>query len=249
MIFVDKREGSDDVYVSLKAAGLPVDLTHLDSGDLYFVGRGLKGVPVNIGIEHKAIGDLINSFKTERMAEQLQKMRGAEPHEPPAFDFAWLIIEGELLFDQRGMLMRRTSKRSTKPLGMTANELHKRLLTFHICGGLNPVWMRDRAATVRWIDAFYHFWTDQDLDEHKSHLAIYQAPTLIPVSQFRRTIHTLPQVGQSVSREAEKAFKSSIRRAVNASVGEWAALETTGKDGKTKKFGTVHANKLVEALQ
>lgn len=211
------------------------------------MGRGQASAPVNIGIEHKTVGDLVSSVSTGRLqGHQLPGMR-ADDGGRPRYDFSWLVIEGALIYDRNGVLQRKGSKGQHRPLGMTVTELHKRLLTMHVCGGLNPIWLPDRSATVQWISAFYHFWTDQDLDKHKSHLAIYQAPALVPLSTFRRTISTLPGVGHRVSRTAEKQFKT-IRRAVNASVTEWAALETMTDKGVPRKFGASRASKLVEGV-
>lgn len=255
MLFVDDREGSSDVFKSLDRAGLPVDLCRLDSGDIYFVGRGTKGAPLNIGIEHKTVADVVSSVKTGRLqGHQLQEMRGAAEGEKPAFDLCWLLVEGEWIYDKSGMLMRRSGAKRLKPLGMTVDELWKRLTVLHLCGGLNWLSFPHRADTVRWISAFYHALTDKDLDQHKSHLTIYTAPTLVPLSQFRRTISTLPAVAQTVSKAAELKFVNhdglpSIRRAVNASVTDWATLETSDGKGKTRKFGTSNAHKVMEAIK
>lgn len=253
MLFVDDRDGSKDVYKSLDRAKLPVDLVRLEAGDIYFVGRGVNGAPLNIGIEHKTISDAVGSLKSGRLqGHQLMMMRAAEPGEKPAFDHCWLLLEGDLIYDNKGMLQRRTAGGRHKPIGMTVDEFYKRLTVLHLCGGLNWVLCPLRRDTVHWITAFYHTLTDKDLDKHKSHLAIYQAPTLVPLSQFRSTMATLPGVSGKTSIAAERKFrnhegKPSIRRAINASVTEWATLETEDK-GKTRKFGTSKAHKVMEAI-
>ena len=131
--------------------------------------------------------------------------------------------------------------------GMTVSELYKRLLVLHLRGGLNPVYLRARRDTVQWISALYHALTDKNLDQHRSHLAIYTPPGLVTPSQFRHTIGTLPGVGMKMAREAERRF-GSIRRAINAGPDAWAMLETVDERGHPRKMGMTTARKLEQAL-
>lgn len=259
MIFVDPREGSKNLVDPLRARGFEIDDSTELPADLYFVGKGIKGVPVEIGIEYKTIPDLVQSLRTERLqGHQLLEMRGVSEDQPkPAFDFCYLLVEGEPIYDRTGMLMRRAGRRSFKPLGMTVNELFKRLNTLHLNGGLNWILMRTQADSVRWIEALYQSWTDDDLDKHTSHIAIYTPPTLLKPTQFEQTIRTLPGVGGRVAKAAAKVFRSpvpgenkpSIRVAINANEDRWAAIETEDDKGKTRKFGLSNAIKLVEAVR
>src|SRR5579859_1303291 len=250
MMFIDSRAGSIDLYASMQKANLPVQLADPDLpyGDVYFVGRGIGGTGLNIGIEHKTVSDVINSIQTNRLqGHQLQGMREAEEGAAPFYDHCWLIIEGKPSYDRQGMLIHRRGGKTFR-MGMTINELYKRLTVLHLCGGLNWLWFQTRRDTVKWIDAFYHTWTDKDLDQHKSHLGLYEAPTLIPVSQTVRTLATLPGVGLKVAKAAEKEF-GSIKAAIMGCPQQWAKIETTDDRGKKKQFGLSHANRLVEAIR
>lgn len=250
MILVDYRAGSHELVEPLQQLGLPVRETTLKSADLKFAGRGEGGQSVRVGIEFKKLPELVGSLQTGRLqGDQLLKMRGALTGKRPAYDFAWLLIEGELHYDTRGRLQRRTGRREFRSMagGMTVNELLKRVFVLHLCGGLNPLWSRNRQQTLKLIEVLYRVWTDQALDEHKSHLAIYQPPTLVPISQFRRTVSTLPGVGLRVSAAAEKRFKS-IRQALTARSTDWAALETLDKQQHAKRLGTSVATRIEEAL-
>lgn len=248
MILVDDREGSEPLYHNLVKAGLPAELTRLEFGDLYFVGRGIGGAPLSIGIEFKTLQECVTSLRTGRLqGHQLLGMRGASPDEVPLFDHCYLLIEGETVYDAKGRLMRRTSARTAKPLGMTVAEFYKRLFVLHLCGGLNWHVAETRRDSVQWISALYHTWTDTDLDKHKSHLAIYTPPALVPLSQFRQTVGTLPGVARAFSQGAETKF-GSIYRAITASTEEWASVESTDGDGKTRRLGTSNAQKVREAI-
>lgn len=245
VILIDDRSGSKELFPSLKKIGLPVELARLPTGDLAFTGRGEKGVAIDIGIEFKTITELVQALRTQRLqGHQLLEMRGT----PPVFDFCWLLVEGEPLYTAQGMLVRRNGKRSVKPLGMTITELYKRMTVLHLCGGLNPVFTNTRQDTVKWIEAMYHALTDVDLDQHKSHLAIYTPPSLVPPTQFERTISTLPGIGRRVAKAAEKRF-GTITVALAASVEQWAAVETVDEKGKARKLGSSAAMKIKEAIR
>jgi len=248
MILVDDREGSKQLVPSLVKAGLPAVLDRLDYGDLYWVGRGQHGKPVSIAVEFKTVGECISSLRTGRLqGHQLLGMRGAAPDEPTLYDFCYLLIEGELLYDANGRLLRRSGVRSAKPLGMTIGEFYKRLHVLHLCGGLNWHVVANRRDTIQWLSSLYHVWTDTDLDKHKSHLAAYVPPSLVPLSQFRRTVGSLPGVGARVSQAAERAF-GSVDKAITATVDAWADLETTDDEGKKRRLGNSVANKIKEAI-
>lgn len=249
MLLVDDREGSKQLYTSLEKYGLPCELTRLDFGDVCFVGRGEKGVPVNVGIEHKTIADVVTSLRNNRLSDhQLTGMRDL-------YKYCWLVIEGEPIYDGQGMLMRRVGRQKFKALGMTITEMFKRLTVLHLCAGLNWLHFHTRRDTVRWIDAIYHTFTDKDLDKHKSHLGIYEGPAIGHQSTFRRVLRPLPGVGNALLSVAEKKFvnkitgQPSITRAITASAKEWADLEMLSDKGRRVKFGNVKAEKLKESVK
>jgi ERCC4-type nuclease len=252
MIFIDMRDGSDALLPLLRKAGLPAEPAEpqLEFGDVFWVGRGEKGKPVRIGVEYKTVADVVSSIRTARLqGHQLPGMRAALAGKKPLYDFAYLLIEGELNYDANGRILRRKGKRDFTPMegGFTIDELIKRLNVMHMCAGLNYVFSADKHFSVAWLAATYRTWTDTDLDKHKSHLAIYEPPTLVPVSQFVRTVRTLPSVGLAVARIAEKRFRT-ISAACNASVESWAELETVN-DGKKRRFGVLNAAKVKEAIR
>lgn len=248
MLFVDNRSGSKELVKPLVEMGLPVESTVLDAADLYFEGRGVRGAPLSIGIEFKQLGELVQALRSERLqGYQMLKMRATYAH-------SYLFIEGELLFDKQGKLQRRSKfTKSVVPLEgqMTVGELYKRIQVLHLCGGLNPWWTQTRKDTLQSIAALYHTWTDTNLDQHKSHLAIYQAPTLVPISPFRKAIKAWPHVGFKLSKAAEDKFKNketglgSVARASSASAEEWADLFAINDKGQHKRIGLKVAEQIV----
>jgi ERCC4-type nuclease len=251
MITVDFRQGSHDLVEPLRRTGIEVYETEtpdeMPFGDIAFEGRGEKGKRVQVGIEFKKIEELVGSLRTGRL----------QGHQAPgmqdAYDFRYLLIEGELLYDKRGRLLRRVGKRDFRPMGggMGVGEFLKRLFVLHLRWGLNPLWARTRRDSLMLIEMLYRTWTDQDLDEHKSHLGIYQPPHIVPLSPFRQTVSSASFPGISIRKSlaVEKAFKGSLRRAVNAPTEEWAEIEVLDKKGAKKRLGTKIAAKITDQIK
>lgn len=242
MLLVDSREGSKNLVAPLKRAGLPVAETTLEFGDLAFLGRGEGGAEVAIGVEHKTVADCLDSLMSERLAG----------HQLPGlvrdYDRAYLIIEGERRSNAQGQLLR-GSHTGWRPYHGAPNyvEFLKRLLVLQMRGGLTLIPTVDRAESVLWLTALYRVWTDADMDEHKSHLALYtpdlDRQLLVKPSKQRIALAAWPGIGFERSAAVEHAFGSSIRKAVFASAQTWAAIETNGR-----KLGLKTAEKIQKFL-
>lgn len=244
MILVDRRDGSKELIEPLRAMGLEVESLELPFGDVSFVGRGPKG-PVEVGIEFKQLGECISSLRTER----LQGFQAPGMRE--FYEFRWLLIEGEILTDSRGILQKRVDRRELRPLAghMTLSEYNKRLLGLHLRGGLNPWQTRARRETLRWIVDLYRAWTDTAWDKHTSHLGIYQAPSIVPLSDFRQAVCRWPGIGIRTSAIVEQVFKGSVSRAATASAKTWAQIAIPDEEGNPRRFGPRRAETLVRFLQ
>ncbi len=232
MIYIDYRAGSKELIAPLLKEGLPVEETTLEFGDLMWEGRGEGGKPVTIGVEFKQLGELVASLRSQRLqGYQLKGMRNI-------YDYSYLLYEGELLYDHTGGLLRRKGKRAytSLPGQMGVSELLKRLYVLHLRGGLNPIYTVTRGDTLQAISALYHTWNDQDLDKHKSHLGIYVALSLIPVSALRRTLSTFPHIGFRMSLAVERQF-GSLSKAVKATPEQWAEILSIDDKGKQRRLG------------
>ena len=229
MILVDARIGSIDLLKPLQRLGVPAESTHLEFGDVAFAGRGENGQEVMIGVELKRLGDLISSLRSGRL----------QGHQLPgllrAYDHSWLIIEGRWQTNRQGQLL---LYRARTPARLSFSELDKQLLTLELRGGLHVRHTAHRRDTLRTLVSLYRWWTDKALDEHKSHLAIYQPMPLLPISQFRQTISTLPGVGFTRSLAAEKRFRT-IRRAIDATEKRWTEVEGIGMETARKVVASV----------
>lgn len=244
MLLVDYREGSKELIAPLLKMGLPVQEADIDA-DLAFTGRGEGGVPVDVGIEFKQLRECVASMRTERL-QGLQLPRMCK-----VYEFRYLLLEGELKFNKRGTMLRRTGKRDFKPMpgAMSVGEFLKRLHSMHLCAGLNWSLMETRAQTLKYIETLYRSWTDQDLDKHKSHLGVYNPPTPVPVSEFRQAVMKWPGIGYKASLAVEQKWGGSIRRASGGTLEEWAALTTADDAGKTRRLGESTAQRIVNFLE
>ncbi len=247
MILVDSRAGSHDLVKPLLAMGLPVEETHLEFGDLCFIGRGEKGAPLLIGIEHKRLSDLVQSLNGRLPGHQLPGM-------VQTYDRSWLIVERNWHRDTRGRVTVFKGHGRQRVKGAPpAMVLLMRLLVMNLRGGIGIWPSPNRRHSLDFIAALYRTWTDKDLDEHKSHLAIY-APDLdrglcVPVSVFRQIVAQIPGVGLRTSTAVEARFGGSFRRMMLAPIAEWAEIATIDDRGKTKRIGLLRAKTIMEALQ
>jgi len=243
MLLVDYREGSKDLLAPLQRLQLPADITTLDFADIAFEGRGEQHTLVDVGIEYKQLSELLESLRSGRFeGHQLPGMRKMYG------DWCWLLIEGDYRVDRKGLLCMKTRKGWVPMHGRwTFSEFQKRLLTLELCGGCRVVFTRTQTDSVRWLATLYRWWTDSSLDEHKSHLTPYSPPSLVALSQFRETVRTLPDVGLKFSLAAQRKFRS-IRRAVNASVQDWAELISVDTDGRTRRLGDSTASRIINAI-
>ncbi len=243
MIYVDYREGSKDLVPLLTAAGIKAEIASLDYADVEFTGRGVKGEPVQIGIEVKRLSELTSDY--DRFAgEQLPKMQ------EPNYAHRWLVHEGEWRRDKFGWLQKRgKGGRATSMRGQAnASALRKKLITLEMCGGFHVERTYDRAETVDFLVALYRFWCDQDLDAHKSHIVIYRPMGVLPLSPEAEAMSAWPGIQGKRARAVEKAFRGNIRLAASASVEEWAEITTLDDDEKPRKLGVKLAVKVLDFL-
>lgn len=222
MILVDSREGSGELLLPLQRAGYPAESCTMAFGDFAWQGRGERGASVGVGVERKTISDLIGSLRSGRLCgHQLPGLRAT-------YDVCWLLVEGEYRVDRRGfVLVQRRGSWVPVPGQMRMDELHKELSTLCYKGGLHLWHTASSKDTVRWLGAHYRWWTDADFDQHRSHLVIYHSTPVLPVSQFRQTVSTLPGIGYKTSLWVEQAF-GSLRRAFTADTRAWQDIKGIG---------------------
>lgn len=254
-LLIDSATGSNELEIPLRKMGLPVEKMHLEFGDIAFMGRGEGGAPLYVGIELKKVGELVTSLRTKRF--QGHQLLGLTRD----FDRRYLLIEGDFHHDDQGraVVFRGTGKPKPLPGAPSAVALEQEVINLQTRGGC---WVRHTATrrdTLRFILACFRYWTDKDLDAHKSHMAIY-APDLdkgllTPPSDFRKALTVLlPGIGFAVSKAvedyvgAEERLRVQVLRVLGMKEAEWATLEIPHRGG-SKKLGASRAREIMETLK
>lgn len=254
MILVDTSTGSNELVAPLEKLGLPVKSKKMDFGDLVFYGRGEGGEPLKIGIEYKKLGELCQSLQSKRFqGHQLLGMTAG-------FDRRYLLIEGDFHHTDAGAVIHFRGRGMKRVLGApNAVVLEQELLNIATRGGCVVVQRGTRRDCLRWVLAAYRYWTDKDLDEHKSHLAMY-APDLdkgllTPPTDFRKALNVmLPGIGFTTSKTVEDAvggtataLRVKMQRVLGMTAEQWAALETPDRNGGKKRLGAARATQIMDA--
>lgn len=209
---------------------MPCELQHLEFGDFAFIGRGLNGADVFIGIELKETRDLLSSMRSQRFSgHQLPGLQRT-------YDRIWLITEGIWRTGEEGVL--ETFMGGWRPVSLgkqpiMASDLESWVLTQVIRGGLQHQHCSTRKDTIRFLSVLFHWWTNKDLDGHRSHQAIYLPPPdramLIEPSVFLKVASCLPNVGWEKAAALERYCKGSLKKLVSMSVKELQDVEGIGK--------------------
>lgn len=222
---IDTRAGSQELIGPLKHLGIPVEPATLYAGDVEIIGQGPTG-PTLVGVEVKTVADAAQCLKDGRFAEQARKMR-------ESYDVRWLLVEGRIAgFEPGGQILLRSHEKWLPLLGrLSYASFAGWLLTMTQAGGM-LLWQTDtRAETVAWLRGLNDWWTLSEWSEHRSHLAVYQAPLegnpLKRPSQALTTAHSFPGLGGKRA-EAVAAHFSTVRRLAAATPDEWKGIEGVG---------------------
>ncbi len=239
LMLVDDRVGSKDLLPALRRSGVPCDLQRLDFADFAFVGRGLEGADVHIGIELKETRDLISSLRSARFPGH--QLPGLQSH----YDRAWLLTEGIWKASDDGVLQAWVTG-GWWTTSIMVSDLETWILSQTIRGGISYWHCSTRKDTIRFLTVLYHWWTSKDLDEHRSHPAIYLPPpdraSVIEPSTFVKMASCLPSIGW------EKAY------ALEASGARFQLVYPSGNPctvpdlQKVNGIGKTIATRIVETL-
>ena len=225
---VDTRAGSNEIIEPLRKIGIDVDATILDAGDISFAGNGPDG-DMLIGVEYKKLGDLIQSMRNGRFADQLRAMK-------QHYQISWLLIEGGIKgYHPRSPVFIRTGgKRPFKvPGNVSYHEIVSWCMTMCMQGGV-LVWRTDsHEETVAWLRSLYLWWTTKEYHDHTAMLDFYQPPPIgsnpfTGPTLCQKVAVALPRVGAKKAIRASKYFRS-VSAMVNATEGQWQEIDGFGK--------------------
>ncbi len=236
-LWLDRRKGSGELYTLLQARHLPVELTLLEFGDLAFCGHSPLGPSsVLIGIERKRIRDLLQSFTSGRLSgHQLPGLTETYAHR-------WLVVEGAYRESADGFLeLPRRPGQPWEKVRMLYRAVEAYLLTLTLRGGLHVQRTFSPEETCGWVAQLWAWWTTKAYSEHRSHLALHDAPdhhVFFRPGLVQRVAAQLPGIDQKAVAVAA-AFPTVLDMAV-ASEDVWQTIPGIGKVG---------AGRLVTALQ
>lgn len=225
LILIDRREGSADLTKHIPNSVL----VELDFGDASFAGNGPDG-PVEIGVERKRIGDLINSIMSGRLSgHQIPGML-------ETYYRSYLIIEGlckenphtGMVEVRRGIEWKeiRTGTRTIR-----VRDIFLYLTTLEVMTGVivrKTTGIKGTAAQIIWLSD----WWGKRWEEHKGHLTMHKTPPpavfLKKPSTLRRIAAELPSVGWKRSQAVEEYF-GSLKAMVNSTEEQWLEVGGIGK--------------------
>lgn len=238
MIWIDGREGSVEMSHLIEES---VVVT-LDYGDAAFLGKGPDG-EVEVGVERKKIGDLLNSIATGRLGgHQLPGLLSS-------YHKVYLIVEGEWRANPITGIVEAPRRKGmwvdiSKGRKFRGDEVWAFLTTMENTGVIVRT-TRNMTETCRMIENLERWW-NKEWDKHRSHLAMHKRPmgmaavlTTSPPSLLRRIAAELPHIGVDRSRLVERHFRSVVHM-INAEEEEWMEVEGVGK---------VTAREVVEAVR
>jgi ERCC4-type nuclease len=239
MILVDSRFGPEGskrsshraVADALMALGFEVEITTLGCGDFAFLGNGPDG-PIQIGIELKVIGDLVNSMRSGRLAEQVTGMS-------EVYGRTYLIVEGLYRVGRKSGQLEVPRGRGYRPLLAGPRPVLWADIEKFVTG-LEEAGVRVRRTRSSYETALViarvlqGFWA-KEYAAHRS-LQVLHAPTppmtLVREDKATRRLRLvascLPAIGWGRSKAVAEAFRS-IAGLATAGVDQWEQIEGIGK--------------------
>jgi len=218
-------------------------LVHLEYGDAMITGHGADG-EVEIGVERKCIGDLVNSITTGRLSgHQL-------PGLLESYHRVYLIIEGMWIGDRVGdELEVRTHGKQWKTLNrgrrrFRASDIWTYLTTLEIMTGVCMRTTYDMVQTCQMIEYLAKWW-GKEWSAHRGHLQMHKPPPpqaslqLKKPSLVRRIAAELPHVGLERSLAVEAKFRT-IEDLVIATEEEWREVEGIGNVSAREIYRHIH---------
>lgn len=245
-LIVDPRDGSDALVAPLIERGIQVNTFYIDA-DVQFTGRGERGAPVTVGIEYKKLPDYLSSMKGRLQVVQVPRML-------KKYDRRYLLIEGEINYDTKGRILRRAGRNFWKPIPGQPGvaEIIKKLLVMELRGGIYTIHTMNFRETLLWLECIYRVWTDKDLDEHKSHLAIY-APDIDnrvgeDLTWFVEAMSRIEGIGLTKAKSLGTEFHDSMDELMASSLHRISETPITDLKGNVKRLGNSAAQTIFKEI-
>lgn len=242
MILVDRRTGSKEFAPLLRKQGVPVKVLELEAADFAFDGYGPGDQIITIGIERKTITDLIDSFKTGRLAKrQLPLMCDLYEHRYLLIEGVWRPnpYSGVLEYQSAGKWRRLAFGTNRK--GFAYGVLARYLTSMCRQADLYTVKTGGKMHTVYEILALYN-WYQELWSDHTTVKSGYvkSDPPRARTGQDGREVITygkaplvqriakeFASIGWELAGRAADVF-TSVREMVNATKKDWQRIDGIG---------------------
>lgn len=242
MITIDPRVGSKELlkYFPKNTA----ELSHLEFADLAFLGQ-LCGETVNVGVERKALSDLLSSMQTGRLAGV--QLRGLLS----CYDIVYLVVEGVYRPGQDGRLQVPRGNKTWKGVRLGRRQYMMRDLDCFLNTLALTTGVQIRQTSTKRHTALltYNLYNWFQKEEHTSHLAMHKNRFIddgsdgilfAKPSLLRRVAAELTGVGWKRSLDVSKHFHS-IEEMVMAEEKEWLEIPGIGKTLAPRIVEEIHA--------
>lgn len=209
-IRVSKAKGSQEFVRMLVRLGgakcLLRTISKMPFGDFWFWGNGPNG-RVKVGIERKTLSEIVGEISNTRfMGHQL-------PGFIKAYDYRFVIIEGDLYIDRKSGLLNPKSLRHLPRSSHLYHTVQKYLTTLMLKGGVRLIHTKNKTHTAMCVCALAD-WFDEPWKKHKS---VYQVEEDKPDSAIlddrtlkRQVANQLTGLRWVRSLKADKHFPSIV---------------------------------------
>ncbi len=233
-LIVDPRAGSKTLIKPLKKLGLKVQVETLDFGDVCFMGNGPDG-PVQVGIEHKRVEDVLDCIKTGRFAS----------HQLPGlidnYGVVILLVQGRWRADKANRLViekpgsyREAARFWARPHGRKEwlyRHLEHWLASIQFQGGIHVARAEDAEASALYIRALYSWWTVKEWDEHST-LKVFNESGAVPMVKptvAAKVAKAVTGIGWDKAHAAARHFRTP-EVMTRACANDWAKVPGIGKE-------------------
>jgi len=247
MIYIDKRVGSGELKRYFPLA-YKTRLIEMPAADFKFRGLGPGDVKLWVGIERKALGDMLQSMRDGRLAGfQLPKMMAA-------FKYRFIIIEGSYQIDKDGFIAVWRRKKGLVPFKLGEDtqqyfryaELDKFCQTITQLSGTVILRSNSKQETAAIVCNRYD-WFQKRWKEHKSLQVGYEPPPpprrlMRPgvVAQWAAKLYSIKWV---LAARVEEEF-DTVFEMVNAPVERWEKVKGIGKLKAAQAYAELRGEKV-----
>ncbi len=233
MISIDNRVGSKELQKHI-APGIKTRLTRLEFGDMSFLGKGPDDSLMAVGIERKAITDLLSSMTTGRLSgHQLVGLL-------QSYGVVYILVEGSYGVDPKSGLLARFYKKAWHPIRLgtrrfMGREVNNYLNTLTILCGVNVVRTHTQRESGMWISDTYKWW-QKPYDKHSAHKSfVVTRPgiTLVKPPFMQRVIKEFTGIGWTHSENIANVFPTLLDLAMASQEDLERELVKLPRIGKT----------------